>query len=209
MTTKEHQWMSSSDPAAMLAMIPNASERKLRLWVEACRVKEDEKMGKQYGRYDLSVSLSTAVRCWSKGDSDSNVPVEIKCDLLREIFGNPFRSKQILIVDSAPFGPSRSVPNPITIQPHWLTSAVVSLAHTIYDENAWEIMPVLGDALQDGGCEDQEIIDHAKSVMRCTRCSGEGCSMHGMAHGGCDGSGDVRITHVLGCWLIDLIRGEQ
>src|SRR5262249_42655294 len=49
--------------------------------------------------------------------------------LLREIFGNPFR--------------------PVTLDPAWLTSTVVALAQGIYEERAFDRMPILADALQD------------------------------------------------------------
>jgi len=82
-------------------------------------------------------------------------------DILRDIYGNPFR--------------------PIRIDPAWLTSTVVQLAQGIYEDRAFDRMPVLADALQDAGCDDAEILDHCRS---------EG-------------------LHVRGCWLIDLILGKQ
>src|SRR5687767_10524556 len=51
---------------------------------------------------------------------------------LRCIFGNPFR--------------------PVTFDPSWLTSTVVSLARAIYDERAFDHLAVLADALEDAGC---------------------------------------------------------
>ena len=52
--------------------------------------------------------------------------------LLREIFGNPFRS--------APFDPS------------WRTPLINATAATIYQERDWGAMPMLGDLLEQAGC---------------------------------------------------------
>jgi hypothetical protein len=81
--------------------------------------------------------------------------------LVRDIFGNPFR--------------------PVEFDPRWRTSDVVGLARAIYDDRAFERMPILADALMDAGCEHEEIIGH---------CRGDG-------------------PHVRGCWVVDLILGKE
>ncbi|MCE9531608.1 MAG: hypothetical protein K8T89_10870 [Planctomycetes bacterium] len=77
------------------------------------------------------------------------------------IFGNPFR--------------------PVTIDPRWLTSTVVDLAAAIYEEHAFDRLPILADALMDAGCDSDEIIHH---------CRGDG-------------------PHVRGCWVVDLLLGKE
>ena len=84
----------------------------------------------------------------------------VQCQLLRDIFGNPFR--------------------PVTFDPRWRTSDVVDVARGIYEDKAFERMPILADALMDAGCEDEQIIGH---------CRGEG-------------------PHVRGCWVVDLVLGK-
>ena len=59
-------------------------------------------------------------------------------NLLRDIFGNPFR--------------------PVIVDPTWLTATVTALGRSIYDERAFDRMPILGDALEDAGCTSQEIL---------------------------------------------------
>src|SRR5205085_652941 len=57
-----------------------------------------------------------------------------RCSILRCIFGNPFR--------------------PVILDPSWLTwnnSTMVKLAQGIYDERAFDRLPILADALQDAG----------------------------------------------------------
>jgi hypothetical protein len=80
--------------------------------------------------------------------------------LVRCIFGNPFY--------------------PATADPVWFTSTVVSLAQGIYEERAFDRLPILADALQDAGCENDDILDH---------CRTEG-------------------PHVRGCWVVDLLTGR-
>jgi hypothetical protein len=81
--------------------------------------------------------------------------------LLREIIGNPFR--------------------PVTLDPAWLTSTVVALARGIYDERAFDRMPILADALQDAGCDSDDLLTHCR---------------------------DPHQDHVRGCWVVDLVLGK-
>ncbi|MBN9522996.1 hypothetical protein J0H58_31535 [bacterium] len=80
--------------------------------------------------------------------------------LLRDILGNPFR--------------------PVAFDPTWRTEAVVALARGVYDDRAFDRLPVLADALEDAGCADADVLTH---------CRGDG-------------------PHVRGCWVVDLILGK-
>src|SRR5262245_2263154 len=62
--------------------------------------------------------------------------------IIRDIFGNPFR--------------------PVQFDPRWRTSNVVDLARTIYDERAFERLPILADALLDVGCDSDDILSHCR-----------------------------------------------
>ncbi|WP_227254425.1 hypothetical protein [Frigoriglobus tundricola] len=68
--------------------------------------------------------------------------VAAQADLLRDIFGNPFRSAEL--------------------QVEWLTSDVLALARGIYADRAFDRMPILTDALQDAGCDDADLLDHCR-----------------------------------------------
>jgi hypothetical protein len=81
--------------------------------------------------------------------------------LLYELFGNPFR--------------------PVTINPAWLTSTVKQLAQSIYDERAFDRLPILADALEDAGCDNADILNHCRRP-------GE---------------------HVRGCWVLDVVLGKE
>jgi hypothetical protein len=65
-----------------------------------------------------------------------------QCDLIRDIFGNPFRA--------------------VALEPSWLTSTVVALADGIYAERAFDRLPILADALQDAGCDTGDVLDHCR-----------------------------------------------
>jgi hypothetical protein len=58
---------------------------------------------------------------------------------LRDIFGNPFHAH--------------------ILSPSWLTFIVLALAIGIYDEKAFERMPILADVLQDAGCDNAEMFN--------------------------------------------------
>ncbi|WP_020475635.1 hypothetical protein [Zavarzinella formosa] len=81
--------------------------------------------------------------------------------VIRDIFGNPFR--------------------PIIIKPSWLTPDVLGLAEGIYDEKAFARLPILADALEDAGCDNEDILSHCR-----------------------DGG-----PHVRGCWVVDLVLGKS
>jgi hypothetical protein len=71
-----------------------------------------------------------------------------------------------------------SVPPPLPAAwLHWNDRCVVKLARTIYDEHYFDDMPILGDALEDAGCDLPAILDHCRQ----------------------------RAPHVRGCWLLDAI----
>jgi hypothetical protein len=83
------------------------------------------------------------------------------CSLLRDIFGNPFR--------------------PVEFSPAWRTDTVVQLAKQMYESREFGAMPILADALQDAGCDSDEVLNH------------------------CRGAG----PHVRGCWVVDLVLGKE
>ncbi len=81
---------------------------------------------------------------------------------MREVYGNPFR--------------------PVAINPAWRTSDVMLLAQRIYDAREFGAMPILADALQDAGCDSDDILNHCR---------------------------DTTATHVRGCWVVDLVLGKS
>jgi hypothetical protein len=67
-------------------------------------------------------------------------------NLLREIFGNPFRW--------------------VTVSPACLAandSAALMLARTLYERRVFDDLPILADALEDAGCTDDTLLAHLRS----------------------------------------------
>jgi hypothetical protein len=85
-----------------------------------------------------------------------------QADLARDIFGNPFR--------------------PVEIDAAWLTSDVLALARGIYEDRAFDRMPILADALQDAGCDSDDVLIHCR---------------------------DASAIHARGCWVVDLLLGKS
>jgi hypothetical protein len=85
-------------------------------------------------------------------------------DFIRCIAGNPF--------------------HPVAVDPVWLAwkgGTVAELAQGIYEDRAFDRLPILADALEDAGCSDTAILDH---------CRGPG-------------------PHARGCWVVDLLLGKS
>jgi hypothetical protein len=91
----------------------------------------------------------------------SNAPF---AELLSEIVGNPFHDVQL-------------APSVFAA----LDGIVVKLAQSIYEEKAFDRLPILADALEEAGCADEALLSHLRS------------------------SG----PHVRGCWAVDLVLGKS
>jgi hypothetical protein len=82
--------------------------------------------------------------------------------LIRDIFGNPFC--------------------PVAFDPAWRTDTTVALAKQMYESRDYSAMPILADALQDAGCDNDDILNHCR---------------------------DAKQVHVRGCWVVDLVLGKS
>lgn len=68
---------------------------------------------------------------------------------------------------------------PNTYARRWRTSDVLALARAIARDRRFDAMPILADALQEAGCEDERVLAHCRA-----------------AH-----------AHAAGCWVVDLVLG--
>ena len=82
-------------------------------------------------------------------------------ELARCVFGNPFR--------------------PVAFTPTWRTDTAVALARQMYDSRDFGAMPILADALQDAGCENEDVLTHCR---------------------------DANQIHARGCWVCDAVLGK-
>jgi hypothetical protein len=140
---------------------------------------DDEAMGNMEEAWERS---EPAYACWLAASEFLDVADAIRCQelvanvecpgkdehfeercacFLRDIFGNPFR--------------------PVTLDSTWLTLTVTALAQAIYTDRSFSDMPILGDCLEEAGCNNAEILNHLR------------------------GPG----PHCRGCWPLDLILGKS
>jgi hypothetical protein len=82
-------------------------------------------------------------------------------DLAREVFGNPLA-------------------RPPEFDQSWRSDNVIKLAQHAHASGDFSVLPVLADALQEAGCDRDDILDHFR---------------------------DPRATHIRGCWALELVLG--
>ena len=82
-------------------------------------------------------------------------------NLARELFGNPFQ--------------------PYRFEPTWRTETVLSLCRAIEETRGFDRMPILADALEEAGCDEKSILQHARGPW----------------------------PHAPGCWVLDLILERE
>ncbi len=201
--TTATMWAECSDPALMLDHLKGrVSDRKLRLFAVACCRRVPHLLTKRRSQKAVDIAeryadgtangdeleaIGTRMRvreirghygpvaawvvaplaelaarntAWNAFcDRDGMGEERHQADLLRCVSGNPFRSA--------------------TLAPAHCTDTVVALAQRMYESRDFSAMPILGDALQDAGC-DNDILNHCRAP-------------------------DV---HVRGCWVVDLVLGK-
>jgi hypothetical protein len=197
----EAEWLSATDPtSALKSLRGTVSDRKLRLFAVACgraishyfptqayhdvitfaesfadgiaTRRQLEERWREVSRH--SNSLVAMATCGVADTSASyaalktvdrtqglGFPGRSQSWLLREIVPNPFR--------------------PVAFDPRWRTADVTALARGIYEDRAFDRLPLLADALMDAGCDHEDILAHCRS---------EG-------------------PHVRGCWVVDLALDKK
>jgi len=203
----EVEWLATSDIRAMLDHLATASPRKLRQFASACwqsrygPTQETEAgVVEVYRRYldceatpnEWFEAYSGAGGVWlndSVQDLIATAPIEAarrvtglshrpfllgamrtvgpfdrpeEAALIREMFGNPFR--------------------PVAFDPEWRTPTAVLLARQMYESRDFGAMPILADALQDVGCDNEDVLNHCR---------------------------DPHQVHVRGCRVVDLVLNKS
>lgn len=116
----------------------------------ACIASSSTTAGDEPRRVPGQLDRYIPVRTWapasgaaaSHGGATGAAEEVAQCELLRDIFGNPF--------------------HPVAFDPAWLTDTAVSLACGMYEGRDFSAMPILADALQDAGCEDGHLLEHCR-----------------------------------------------
>jgi hypothetical protein len=86
----------------------------------------------------------------------------VQVAIVKDIFGSQFR--------------------PVAFSPTWRTSTAVTVARQMYDAREFSAMPILADALQDAGCDSDDVLNHCR---------------------------EVGAVHVRGCWVVDGVLGKE
>ena len=185
----EQEWLEHDAIDQLLAGLPQASNRKLRLFACGCCRLIPEFMASEPDRLALELTerdVDEAVGVdafneiedvwdirWYRRDGanatdralqdydDGSRSMKVLVTLFRDIFGNPFR--------------------PVAFDPAWRTDTAVSLARQMYESREFGAMPILADALLDAGCDNPDILNHCR---------------------------DTAQGHVRGCWVVDLVLGK-
>jgi hypothetical protein len=70
----------------------------------------------------------------------------------------------------------------VPVDPPWLSETAVQIAKGMYDSRDFSAMPILADALQDAGCDNDDVLNHCR---------------------------EANGVHVRGCWVVDLVLGKS
>jgi hypothetical protein len=136
---------------------------------------QDDSVGKSgvvWVTMDMDMDYCTAVeaaRCAGEWRDEPG-----QCSLVRDLFGNPFRPLP-------PKKGKRQWNDKLAVWLNWNDGTVVKLAQALYDDRAFDRLPILADALEDAGCTHAEVLAH------------------------CRGAG----PHARGCWVVDLLLGRE
>lgn len=173
-----------------------ATNRKLALWVSAirkkCRILTVYSNYESWKTGDVSENevddLIEICNSYTYSEHTTVSKIE-RINLLVDVIGNPFKR---LTFDNCP----RCTTDDMTERREkkllcfgcdgefnfhrFLTDSVLSLAQEMYDRDDYSDMPILSDALQDAGCDNEEIMNHVK-----------------------------KQNHIRGCWLTDIILGYK
>jgi hypothetical protein len=110
------------------------------------------------------VHSAMSFAAWAVSTEGPNHEAEqlAQCQLVRDIFGPLFF-------------------RPVNANTSWLTTTVTGLAFRMYECRDFSSMSILADALQDAGCDNEDILSH--------------CQQRG--------------EHVRGCWVVDLLLNKK
>ena len=109
-------------------------------------------------------------------ESEQGVVTTLVSSVLRFLSGHPGHPKP-QTEETPPLEPCH-----IAMENDWFTSTAVAIARGAYQDRAFDRLPILADALQDAGCDNDDILTHLR---------------------------DTTTPHVRGCWALDLVLGKS
>jgi hypothetical protein len=205
----EQEWLACTAPEKMLQFLSaNSANRKFRLFICACcrcywdRLKDKRsrhavEWSEQFieGQVDEGKRREIILAAWEvlRPYRGRNRPIEAwwaafaPCDRFLdrdgEWQGGDHQQRIVMSVLLRDIiGPLLF--RPVNLAPSWLNwhdGLLVSMARQMYHNRDFTEMPILADALEEAGCQDQDILDHCRA----------------------------RSEHVRGCWVVDLVLGKS
>ncbi len=158
------QWLSDGGDGAVAPLIPDADAWNLHnlplnnLALAACSgLTPPSEADVSLVRFAMAALARIGI--WTKPNLDLKRFNSEYCRILRDLV--PFR--------------------PVSFDAEWRTSTATAIAQQMYESRDFGAMPILADALQDAGCDNDDILNH---------CRGDG-------------------PHVRGCWVVDLVLGKE
>lgn len=129
--------------------------------VEACHLLQSCRAAATSYQSDWLAAWQNAAQAqapflWMDPNAEAGGPAD-QVAALRDVFGNPFRAAKFSAL--------------------WRTPTALALAISMYESRDFGAMPILGDALEEAGCDNTDVLDHCRAAT----------------------------SHVRGCWVVDLL----
>jgi hypothetical protein len=186
----ETEWLACTDPDPMLDCVRQhkaTTDRKLELFAVACWYRDNDlnKSKAGWAATCLSEQRAETLRGFTargvksaRRGAKSALSFIAKRSVSARRAERAVQARLLRCIVGGPFHPPPSLPPAVLA---WKDGTVPRIAQAIYDERAFDRLPILADALEDAGCADADILSHCRSAG----------------------------PHVRGCWVVDLILGKQ
>lgn len=129
-------------------------------------------------RFHARVAKSIARDGSSVGDVDLGMVTVDGDDVVLECCCRAFNAQPDYYFSVACHGGPHT---PVTFSAEWRTDTVLALAQQMVATNDYSGLPILADALQDAGCDNDDILNHCREPRE----------------------------HERGCWVVDLVLGNE
>jgi hypothetical protein len=160
----------------LLAMLPDSAARD----AAAARVVQtvatepiDETLTIGVGAEELIIYHNPSTE-GDRGSSGEQAAVRRRTDQLQDAYWSERRVQADILRCLAPWAPAPA------FDPRWRTVDVLGLARAAWEDEAFDRLPLLADALMDAGCDEPAVLAHCRSAG----------------------------PHVRGCWVLDRLRDD-
>jgi hypothetical protein len=168
----EKVWLLSVNPTEMLdCIVDKVSLRKLRLFCANCSLLSEERVLDIYSTWiygepdedDKNNKYMPFIDAdnWCRSSTYRDIPLNVRADVFREIIGYPDRH-YFLYND-----------NNITRNQYELREVVKDIANNYYDTLDKSLIPIIADAIEESNSYSEDILQHFKGKILCSKCLGE------------------------------------